>query len=892
MYRYVSTLDDMLDLREWFGCQPYVAMDTETSGLNVHSRDFRVRLVQFGNKTDAWVMDGEDWRGFVKDILREYQGRIIGHNLGGYDSAALRAVGIMLPWEKVDDTLIAMRLAEPHRNAGLKDVTGRLISSRAADSQQQLHSAMKKHKWGWDTVPHDLPEYRLYAGMDVILNSRLYEHEICQRGLNSPVYEMEMDVRAICSEMEWGGMRVNVPFAKRTADKLRQEASDLSLGIQSAHGFSVSSNAQLSRWLLERGVKLSVMTGGGAPSVSKDALEIARYSATGEAADVMDAVLRSRKITKMAGSYFDNFVNMSTDGLLHPQIQTLQARTGRMCLPDDHMLLTKRGVLNIDDVKVGDKTLDESGDWVEVEAIHRYPQQRVDVWQSKTALLECTSEHRWVAYSERGVRYLEPIGPRRTLQLAPHAIFDPAQTEPVYKKGSAAAFIGWLVSDGHCADRVGGLRAYVYQTEKKFYRQMLHAVPDEAVMYDRITNGDDHHEIRIKARWLRPALANLGLSTDPRNDPELPRWVAAIDLHDCHSFLQAVWLADGSTAHPQNQKITCDSEALREAIQIAAYRCGRLSYITNDGQGEWSTKDRIGVKMKRAVVSTRSLRHTERFGDVWCVTTTSGTMTAWKDGPYLTGNSITNPAMQTLPRVSDDDPDARLVRQAIIPREDDHLIVSSDFSQIELRIIASLSEDQGLIEAFRDADESGGDLFVSTMRIVYGDSTLEKSDPRRSPIKNFMYASSYGAGTAKMAQTARVSVEEMRAVADAVHGRFTGIKRYMKTCERESIENDNWVTTPFGRRIWVDPDISYKALNAKVQSFAGDIFKHTMVNLAKAGLTEYMMCPVHDEVVFSIPGEELEEVRRIIADVMPYNDLAVPVPADPSPGVNDWSQAK
>ena len=842
MYRYVSTLDDMLDLREWFGRQPYVAMDTETSGLNVHSRDFRVRLVQFGNKTDAWVMDGEDWRGFVKDILREYQGRIIGHNLGGYDSAALRAVGIMLPWEKVDDTLIAMRLAEPHRNAGLKDVTGRLISSRAADSQQQLHSAMKKHKWGWDTVPHDLPEYRFYAGMDVILNSRLYEHEVCQRGLNSPVYEMEMDVRAICSEMEWGGMRVNVPFAKRTADKLRQEASDLSLGIQSAHGFSVSSNAQLSRWLLERGVKLSVMTGGGAPSVSKDALEIARYSATGEAADVMDAVLRSRKITKMAGSYFDNFVNMSTDGLLHPQIQTLQARTGRM--------------------------------------------------------------------------------------------------------------------------------------------------------------------------------------------------------------------------------------------------------------------------------------------------------------------SITNPAMQTLPRVSDDDPDARLVRQAIIPREDDHLIVSSDFSQIELRIIASLSEDQGLIEAFRDADESGGDLFVSTMRIVYGDPTLEKSDPRRSPIKNFMYAScptpdqlvlcddliwrpagdlkvgqglygfdehyndhphprarsrkwrhsiveytdvtdrecvkvtlesgkeltcasdhmwltqsakhdnsvswvmskdlrvgyhalpkycdtwevdtsfdagwlsgildgegfftnskgaylwgisqkpglvsekiestltnvmeipyrrdllrdsgvynyiakksrvydamkllgqlqpvrlvpkadpsgktmwrlpedrhgrdrvisvepigkqptvtlqtsthtymcegygahnSYGAGTAKMAQTARVSVEEMRAVADAVHGRFTGIKRYMKTCERESIENDNWVTTPFGRRIWVDPDISYKALNAKVQSFAGDIFKHTMVNLAKAGLTEYMMCPVHDEVVFSIPGEELEEVRRIIADVMPYNDLAVPVPADPSPGVNDWSQAK
>jgi hypothetical protein len=75
MYRYVDSLDDLLDLREWFGQQPkYVAMDTETSGLDVHARDFRVRLIQFGNTTDAWVMDGERWVGFVQDILRDYHG--------------------------------------------------------------------------------------------------------------------------------------------------------------------------------------------------------------------------------------------------------------------------------------------------------------------------------------------------------------------------------------------------------------------------------------------------------------------------------------------------------------------------------------------------------------------------------------------------------------------------------------------------------------------------------------------------------------------------------------------------------------------------------------------------------------------------------------------------
>jgi DNA polymerase-1 len=254
-------------------------------------------------------------------------------------------------------------------------------------------------------------------------------------------------------------------------------------------------------------------------------------------------------------------------------------------------------------------------------------------------------------------------------------------------------------------------------------------------------------------------------------------------------------------------------------------------------------------------------------------------------------SSITQPAMQTLPRTSED-PDSRLVRQAIIPREEDHLLISSDFSQIELRVIASLSEDEALIEAFREADDTGGDIFVSAMRLVYADPNLEKSDPRRSLIKNTFYGSAYGAGVAKMAQTAKVSVEDMRAVSDAVFKRFAGMKRYMKVCEQEAIKNDNWITTPFGRRIWVDPDHSYKALNAKVQGFAGDIFKQTMVNLAKAGLEQYMVCPVHDEVVFSVPESEVEEVSHTIAEVMPYNDLRVAVPADPSPGVKDWSQAK
>lgn len=910
MFRYVDDLDGALDLRDWFERQPYVALDTETSGLDVHDPNFHVRLIQFGNKNDAWVMDCENWLGFIKGLLKSYRGRIIGHNIGGYDSAALRAVGIMLPWEKVDDTLIAMRLAQPHRNAALKDVTARLISPKAAESQDQLHRAMKKHGWGWDTVPHDLPEYRFYAGMDVILNSRLYEHEICQRGLQSPVYEMEMDVRAICSEMEWAGMRVNVPFAMETAQRLRREASDLAEEIHSAYGFSISSGPQLARWLLERGVKLSVMTGGGAPSVSKDALEAARYSATGEAADVMDAVLRSRKIVKLASTYFDSFVDKSTDGLLHPQIQTVQARTMRMCIPTSHGILTNRGVLTVDQIAIGDMTIDRNGEWSSITAVHQYGDQPTIKWVTSRREFECTEEHKWVLRTEPNrkgtvTEALEPFSDkRRFAQLAPDVSYNFESRLRYETWGEKiSTLIGLLVSDGRCH---GGyqtgdsLIGRIYQDEKKFYTEIcefIQSLPDEATMLDRVTaNGDNHHEIALRARWLRPVLESCGFYLEKnmllRTNYDLASWVISLPLNEVESFFRAVWISDGTTAHPQNKKISCASKTLQHALQIAGYRLGWTSYITSEPPSSWGTKNRESVKFTKAIFGTRDAVQTPGRSDVWCVSTSSGTFTAWDArGPYLTGNSITNPAMQTLPRTSED-PDSRLVRQAIIPRKENHYLISSDFSQIELRIIASLSQDAGLMEAFQTADTTGEDIFTTSMRLVYGDPSLQKTDPKRTLIKNFMYAFSYGAGTAKMAATAKVSVEEMRAVSDAVVGRFSGIKRYMKVCEKEALSNDNWITTPFGRRIWVDPDHSYKALNAKVQGYAGDIFKQTMVNLANAGLVDYMVCPIHDEVLFSVPEEDLEDVSHTIAEVMPYHDLAVAVPADPSPGVKDWSQAK
>lgn len=899
MLEVVRGIDDAQQMRDWLHRQPSVAIDTETTGLDVFSPSFRVRLTQFGTSTESWVIPTEGWEGFVRELIQGYRGRIIMHN-SMYDVHALRSAGVHVPWWQVDDTMIALRLAEPHRSAALKTACTRYVSAGAAASQSDLHTAMRKNKWTWATVPLDFEPYVFYAAMDTVLTHRLAQTPVCQSGFNSPMYRTEMDVLAMCSEMERQGMRVNVEFCEETTLKLSDEIETIKHRLESEYGVQVSSPAKLGRWLQDAGVRVPKRTGGGAPSVDKESLTIIQALADNDAArhvyDVVSGALRVRSLTKINSSYFTNFLEMNENGLLHPSINTMAAKTGRMCLPDSHRLFTKRGVLSINDVKIGDLTLDELGNWVSVEAVHRYQDQPIDIWDSSTAHLECTSDHRWVGYSERGVRYVEPIGPRRTLRLAPADLFDRTNFDPVYKTGSVGAIVGWLVSDGRCVWKKqdgSGLRAYIYQRETKFYKQILHAIPDEGLMYDRITNKKDHHEIRLKTKWIRPILEDEGFNLEGvlAENSYLPRWVANLPLEECHAFLQAVWLADGTTTWPNSSYIACGRAALREAIQIAAYRCGKLSYITNADKSAWSTKDRLGVKIKRSVVSTRPLKRSEGRSDVWCVSTATGTFTAWDRGPYLTGNSVRSPALQTLPR--GDNPDAKLVRSAIIPRNEGELLVSCDYEQIELRLISGESGDEGLIEAFRVGDSGeGADFFTETMRAAYGDPTMQKSNPLRTHIKTLMYASVYGAGIAKMAHTSGIPEEEMRDLAARVFKRYPGVKKYMRTCEQEALNNDNWVTTPYGRKVWVDPDHSYKALNAKIQGFAADIFKKSMVNLGQAGLTEYMCVPVHDEMLFSIPEDILGDVQPIIESSMTSVWAGVDLPAEPSPGALTWGDVE
>jgi DNA polymerase-1 len=251
--------------------------------------------------------------------------------------------------------------------------------------------------------------------------------------------------------------------------------------------------------------------------------------------------------------------------------------------------------------------------------------------------------------------------------------------------------------------------------------------------------------------------------------------------------------------------------------------------------------------------------------------------------------SITKPALQTLPRGE------AVVRNAFVPDEG-HVLVSSDWSQIEMRLMAHFSQDPQLQDAFRVADQTGGDFFAEMGKIIFSDPNFNKKDPRRALVKGTMYGASYGAGTQKMAETAGVSFDQMKIVADSVFGAFPGIRRFQSTLDdlgarREKEEGRGYVVTPIGRKLPADEGRAYTLVNYLLQSTAADCLKKTMVSLDNAGLLPYMKLPVHDELIFSIPREDVQDVMREIGEIMTITDeFAVQIPAEPEGPLTRWGE--
>ena len=253
--------------------------------------------------------------------------------------------------------------------------------------------------------------------------------------------------------------------------------------------------------------------------------------------------------------------------------------------------------------------------------------------------------------------------------------------------------------------------------------------------------------------------------------------------------------------------------------------------------------------------------------------------------------SSTNPNLQNIPIRTER---GRLVRKAFIA-DPGHVLISADYSQIELRILAHITEDPGLMRAFAD----DLDIHAATASEVFGITLADVTPNHRRVAKAVNFGLAYGQGAFGLADTLGIPRAEATDIIDRYFKRFAGVKRFMETTIREGIDN-GYVTTLFGRRRYIDELKSHNqnmrrageraAINAPIQGTASDLVKLAMIH-AHESLPIPLLLQVHDELLFECPKEDAEElgleIKRIMESVA---ELKVPLKVNVGVGLN-WDDA-
>ena len=258
--------------------------------------------------------------------------------------------------------------------------------------------------------------------------------------------------------------------------------------------------------------------------------------------------------------------------------------------------------------------------------------------------------------------------------------------------------------------------------------------------------------------------------------------------------------------------------------------------------------------------------------------------------------SSSDPNLQNIPVRGED---GKEIRKAFIP-EEGCLFFSADYSQIELRVMAHLSDDENMIEAFRE----GYDIHAATAAKIYKEDINEVSRDQRTKAKRANFGMIYGITVFGLAERLDISRDEAKQLIDGYFETFPKVKEYMETA-KETARKNGYVETLFKRRRYL-ADINSRnatvrgfaernAINAPIQGTAADIIKVAMINIYnrfnQEGIRSKMILQVHDELNFSVYPEEKEKVEKIVLEEMQSAfSMKVPLVADCGWGEN-WLEA-
>lgn len=358
---HVPTSDD--DLRafmEWAKRQPVLAVDSETTGLDIFSNTFRLRTVQFGTEREAWVILWERTGRYMEAALWVLRNApaLTGHNFP-YDALVFdqrAGVGLEDLFPRTTDTRIMAALIDPRQpqdggiGMGLKPLSAHYIDPTAPDTQGDLTAVFRSlgltKATGWAGIPLTHPTYLSYAGGDVILTARLrskLEAMHAQRGVRSALVTYEHELSRMGAIMTRSGLLVDMPYVQKLRTTLTDEEAKHN-AIAARYGVaSVNSTAQVAEALTAMGEELRERTDSGNIKVDKAVLlALADLNRDWERVGartpnpLADAVIRSKRASKWRSAYADKFASAAdANGYIHPSINTIQARTARMSITGD-----------------------------------------------------------------------------------------------------------------------------------------------------------------------------------------------------------------------------------------------------------------------------------------------------------------------------------------------------------------------------------------------------------------------------------------------------------------------------------------------------------------------------------------------------------------------------
>ena len=844
-----------------------VAADIETRGLDENK--FSITCVsvafQLGADTVALLLDPLRRSHHRKLLARvfDHAARLVFHG-ASFDIAPLYAHRLMTREHirKLGDTLVASRMVDTNAKAGrtLEDLATafQLLDDSRITMDKVFDARGLKKADGWWSTDIDTPTYAMGAMSDTVATLRLWGepgvhgHGIMahaaryltapQAGfggkgrLNSTDAEQLVEdiqrVNAIVLERSARGYAVDNEFPQRYREQTEATAIAAAHTLKEA-GIRAGNGRDLVNVLAARGeidAAIWPRTDTGQLKSDKEALK----HITDE-----DSVLHSELATahrivanseKVRG-YVDKVVdNARPTGRLHPEIKILGASaTGRMCLPTDQRLVTRRGIIGADDVREGDYTLDHMGQWVKVLAVHRYtdaPIKRHTL--SDGTELSSTPEHRWLLHPPRGSLVLAPMGTagaHHGVRLRPDTV--------------APTALAHHVNPASCP------------TCERAYR-----LGEDISIEGRA-------ESLLRRAGFTPLLATVGAAAVPCVDPHpTAAWlyrpgehesaplleVLSFDLTHCYAFLS------GLTSHIgpdelDGAPVRVPGGAFLDAVKLAAYRLGVAITVTAD-QESWMVH--MSAPAPATCVSTKSVAD----GDVWCVTTASGTFTAWgAQGPYLTGNSASKPEIQQFPSEA----------RGVILADPGAQWISADWKSIEPVVLATASGDRGFL-----ADMRAGKDPYEPVGLMAG---IDRKMAKRKMLAD-MYSQGHKAAALQFGWT----LERAKEVASAIRNSLPILYALIDALKKQS-EYTGSVTTLSGRvvdqrfRFWENgqmmQDIAKRiAPNHFCQGSALDVMHYSILELDRRGLSDHVHLWMHDEIVAD--AEIQQELIEVMSTPPPF----------------------